>query len=328
MDGICLKFENPIRDAISKIRFAPQSNNLLISSWDSMLRLYDVESSIMRLETTSGAALIGCCFQNESTAFSIGADFCVRRYNFDVGSCNTFGHHDDLATCIEYSEETSQVMSATLDKKICSWDLRKENGVGCTKYVGGEVESMSTCGFYLLVAIGTSVSIYDLRKLDEPVQMKETSVDYRIKSVCSFPNRRGYAVGSIDGRAALEFINPSDASEKSYHFRCNPKSKDGKDHLIAVNDIVFHPSFYGAFVTGDNDGYAIMWDAQSKKRLYQFPRYISSVASLSYNCGGELLAVASSYTCQEANEIEEPPHIFIHRMDEISVGSSSIQRSK
>lgn len=34
MNGNCLNIE--IRDAISRIRFAPQSNNLLISSWDSV----------------------------------------------------------------------------------------------------------------------------------------------------------------------------------------------------------------------------------------------------------------------------------------------------
>ncbi|KAL3621744.1 hypothetical protein CASFOL_034404 [Castilleja foliolosa] len=37
MNGSCLSFDNPIRDAISRIRFAPVSNNLLISSWDSLV---------------------------------------------------------------------------------------------------------------------------------------------------------------------------------------------------------------------------------------------------------------------------------------------------
>lgn len=35
----------------------------------------------------------------------------------------------------------------------------------------------------------------------------------------------------------------------------------------------------------------------------QLPRYPNSIASLSYNHTGELLAVASSYTYQEANEL-------------------------
>lgn len=168
-------------------------------------------------------------------------------------------------------------------------------------------------------------------------------------------------------------------------------------------------SIYGAFVTGDNEGYVTAWDATSKRRLFQvfftkfawiflillskwmnfaliawhswfncwsvlrsyyfllayvtstyfqLPRYPNSVASLSYNHRGQLLAVASSYTYQEANEMlvnfvlwftfsvsfitvsvlyfscvipfvrEEPPLVFIHEVDNdimrsVSVGSSS-----
>lgn len=36
MNTISLNLEDPIRDAISRIRFGPHSNNLLISSWDSV----------------------------------------------------------------------------------------------------------------------------------------------------------------------------------------------------------------------------------------------------------------------------------------------------
>lgn len=36
MEGSRLDLREPIGDAISRIRFAPRSNNLLISSWDSV----------------------------------------------------------------------------------------------------------------------------------------------------------------------------------------------------------------------------------------------------------------------------------------------------
>ncbi|MCI32955.1 mitotic checkpoint protein BUB3-like, partial [Trifolium medium] len=53
-----LPLEIPIGDAISRIQFAPNSNNLLISSWDSNLRLYDCDASVLRLEAPSEAALL------------------------------------------------------------------------------------------------------------------------------------------------------------------------------------------------------------------------------------------------------------------------------
>lgn len=109
MDGACLNFENPIGDALSRVQFAPQSNNLLVSSWDSVstrlfylsitslqnylhlflcdlivqkLRLYDVDSSLLRLEASapSQAALLDCCFQTESVAFTAASDGSIIRF--------------------------------------------------------------------------------------------------------------------------------------------------------------------------------------------------------------------------------------------------------
>ncbi|KAK9090518.1 hypothetical protein Sjap_023695 [Stephania japonica] len=78
MKGTCLEID--IRDAISRLQFAPRSNNLLISSWDSTLRLYDVDNGLLRLDASMEVGLLGCCFQDETVAVSIGSDCCVRRF--------------------------------------------------------------------------------------------------------------------------------------------------------------------------------------------------------------------------------------------------------
>ncbi|XP_077216652.1 transducin/WD40 repeat-like superfamily protein [Tasmannia lanceolata] len=317
MNTKSLELENPFQDAISRIRFSSRSNNLLISSWDNTLRLYDVDASVLRLEAPCEAGLLDCCFQGEMAAYSVGSDCRVRRYDLNSGIQNTIGDHDDLATCIEYSEATSQVITTGLDKIINFWDVRVSNGsVGYSKMVNAEVESMSLSGLRLLVATGTTVNMYDLRNLEQPVQTNESSMDYQIACIRSSPNFQGYAVSSIEGHVSLKFFEPSDAHEiGGYVFRCYPKSKNWRYHQVAVNDIAFHPC-YGTFVTGDNEGYAIIWDGRSTKRLFELPRYPNSVASMSYNQDGQILAIASSYTYQEANEVEEAPQIFIHEMDE------------
>ncbi|XP_057481996.1 mitotic checkpoint protein BUB3.3-like [Actinidia eriantha] len=321
----CLKFENPIRDAVTKIRFAPKSNNLLISSWDSSLRLFDVDRFVLRVEAPSEAALLDCCFQNELVAFSAGSDGCVRRYDLDSGIHDTVGNHDDLVSCIEYSDETRQLITAGWDKKIMSWDTRSTNTLGCLKVIGADVESMTVSGFNLMVAIGSSVLVYDLRNISESCYVKELFPGYQIRCVRRILNSEGFVAGSIDGRIALEYLNSSDAG---YVFWCHPKSKDGRHHVVPVNDVAFNPIISSAFVTGNNKGDVATWDAQSKRRIQQLPRYSNSVTSLSYNHAGRLLAVASSNTCLEANEIEEPPQIFIHEMDDNRIGSVSSGHSK
>ncbi|CAH2066348.1 unnamed protein product [Thlaspi arvense] len=109
----------------------------------------------------------------------------------------------------------------------------------------------------------------------KPFQSYESQVEVPIRCVTSVPYSRGYAVGSVDGQVALDFPNTSCSSEMNGS---------------------------GTFVTGDNEGYVISWNAKSRRRLFELPRYSNSVASLTYNHTGELLAVASSHTYQEAKE--------------------------
>ncbi|KAL2542918.1 Mitotic checkpoint protein BUB3.3 [Abeliophyllum distichum] len=328
MNGGCLNFKKPIRDAISRIRFAPFSNNLLISSWDSSLRLYNADKSELRVEVPTEAALLDCCFESESVAFSAGSDGSVCRYDMHLGTSVTIGNHGDLATCTEYSDETCLLITAGWDKKIMFWDSRATKSLGCLNNLGVEVESLSLSGFNLMVAVRSSVYIYDLRNCHESVQAKESIMDIQLKCVRSTHNFEGFVAGSTDGRVALEYLDQSKSKNEGYAFRCHPKGKNGRQHLVAVNDIAFSPSNDSVFVTGDNEGYATTWDARSKRRLVELPRYPNSVASLSYNQDGQLLAVASSYTYQEANEREEPPQIFIHRMDDINIRSASASCSK
>ncbi|KAJ8421168.1 hypothetical protein Cgig2_021633 [Carnegiea gigantea] len=344
MSGTRLNFDEPIGDGITRLRFSPESNNLLISSWDSKFRLFDVDSNRLRLEAQTEAAHLDCCFESGFIAYSAGSDGSVCRYDLHSGAYGAIGRHDDVATCIEYSDATGQVITTGWDGKILSWDSRieaasQEHLIGLTSHA----ESMSVWGFELLVATGSLVHKHDLRKLDGAVHKQDLSMGVPIRcmrSVCPNLCWEGFAVGSVDGRvtlqsnseemeylSAIHYWNIANNDDDLFTFRCHPKSKNGKYHLVAVNDITFNPSVRGAIVTGDDEGYVIAWDARRRRRLLELPRCPNSVAALSYNHTGEFLAIASSYTCQEANEIEDHPQIFIQEMGESHFRSASAKSS-
>ncbi|KAK8715027.1 hypothetical protein V6N13_042371 [Hibiscus sabdariffa] len=312
MNGSCLEFKNLIRDAITRIRFAPQSNNLLISSWDSSLRLHNVDCSQLRLKASSESALLDCCFQEESVAFSAGSDGSITRYDLLSGISNKIGNHDDIATCVEYSTETQD------DEQLRSiaWDMFGAKPHVFLRNLDAEVESISLSGFELIIAVGSSVDIYDLRNLDRSVESNESCMDVPIRCVSSIPYSKGYAVGLVDGLVKLELPYPSSLNKMGYMFRCHPKSRDGRNHMVPVNDIAFNPNNSGAFVTGDNVGNVSAWGAKSRRRLFELPRCSNSIASLAFNHEGQILAVASSHIYQEATEIGKPPQIFVHTLDE------------
>ncbi|CAL5428766.1 unnamed protein product [Camellia sinensis] len=109
-EGTRLKFQNPIGDAITRIRFAPKSNNLLISSWDTSLRLYDLDSFMLRVEAPSEAALLDCCFQNESVAFGAGSDSFIR----------SDGTYCELAMLINYCHDLICWVLMTIERIVTS----------------------------------------------------------------------------------------------------------------------------------------------------------------------------------------------------------------
>ncbi|CAK9329661.1 unnamed protein product [Citrullus colocynthis] len=188
---VLLDFQNPIQGTISGLQIGPHSNNLLVSSWDSSLRLYDVDNSTLRLEAPSEAALLGCCFLDESLAFSAGSDGFIRRYELQSGIFETVRKHNDSVTHIRYSDQTYIFSSVTQSQKLQE-------------------------------TIWSFVSIWD------------------------FPRKR--RILEVSSARSSAFIS-----------------------------------------------------------LLKLARFPNSVASLSYNCGGELLAVASSCTYQEAKEREDSP---------------------
>jgi cell cycle arrest protein BUB3 len=87
-----------------------------------------------------------------------------------------------------------QVISAGLDKKVMSWDMRLANPLALFRNLGAEIDSISISGFDLMVAVGAAVNIYDLRNYERAVDLKELSMDVGISCVASVPFTRGTTI--------------------------------------------------------------------------------------------------------------------------------------
>ena len=74
---------------------------------------------------------------------------------------------------------------------------------------------------------------------------------WQTRVVSCFPSANGFAVGSIEGRVAIQYVEEKDSSN-NFSFKCHrrdqsPTSKD-QSLVYAVNDISFHP-VHGTFST-------------------------------------------------------------------------------
>lgn len=63
--------------------------------------------------------------------------------------------------------------------------------------------------------VGTSnrhIWVYDMRSLVEPEQRRVSSLKFQTRCVRVFPEQTGYAVGSVEGRVAVEYFDTSKVS--------------------------------------------------------------------------------------------------------------------
>jgi len=179
------------------------------------------------------------------------------------------------------------------------------------------VYTLSVCGERLVVGTAERrVLVWDLRNMGFVQQRRESSLKFQTRSIRCFPNKQGYVLSSIEGRVAVEYLDPSpEAQKKKYAFKCHRIKEEGVEKIYPVNAIAFHPRHH-TFATGGSDGFVNVWDGFQKKRLCQLHSYPSSIASLSFSADGNLLAIASSYMYEHEDEEPVPQEdaIFIRRV--------------
>ncbi|KAL5641582.1 hypothetical protein ACGC1H_001902 [Rhizoctonia solani] len=195
------------------------------------------------------------------------------------------------------------------DKTLRLWDSRGASAKGTS--VGSfeqaeRVYRMDMVGTKLVVGLaGRLVHIYDVRKMDTPLQIRESSLKYMTRAIACMLDGQGYACASIEGRVSVEYFDPSpEVQSKRYAFKCHrrpsPTEKD-VDQVWSVNSLAFHPT-YGTFASGGSDGTVCFWDHTAKKRLRQTPRYREAVSALTFNSTGNKLAVGIGYMWDEGEE--------------------------
>ena len=143
--------------------------------------------------------------------------------------------------------------------------------------------------------------VFDLRALGAggaPEQQRESPLKYQTRAVACFPSGEGFAVCSVEGRCAIEYFDTGAESQaRRFAFKCHrgkEEGGDGREVVYPVNALAVHPT-HGTFATGGCDGHVCVWDAAAKKRLHQFARLPTSVASVDFSADGALMAVRAGY---------------------------------
>lgn len=294
-----LNYSTP--DPISCVTFAPNSSQfLLVASWDRTVSLMHIQSNSLRAKYFHSRPVLDVCFQDAIHVYSGGLDNVLKTFELNTQTESIIGSHERPIKVVENCPDLNCILTGSWDTLVKMWDPRTNRCVG-TFMQPDKVYTMGICGEKFVV--GTKerkVLVWDLRNSGYVLQRRESSLKYQTRCIKCFPNRQGFALSSIEGRVAVEYLDSRpEIQKKKYAFKCHRIKEDGIERIYPVNTISFHQG-YNTFATGGSDGYVNIWDGFNKKRLCQFHRYPTSVTSLAFSHDGSILAISCSSVYEEA----------------------------
>ncbi|KAL9000098.1 MAG: hypothetical protein Q9169_001173 [Polycauliona sp. 2 TL-2023] len=320
------ELSDPPSDAVSAIKFAPASLQLLVASWDKNVYLYDTSDNGGRLLRTyqHRAPVLDVCFgDNDEDAYTVGLDWDVRRLNLSTGDQTVLSSHSAGVKSLVYSSQHHILVSASWDSTLNIHHLSSKSSPPTSITLPSKPFSISLTATKLVVAMASrALHIYDLASLAsssiadttesqtlaaipvsvEPWQRRESSLKFMTRAVACMPNDAGYASSSIEGRVAVEWFDPSPESQaRKYAFKCHRQANEGIDVVYPVNALAFHP-VHGTFASGGGDGFVALWDGVAKRRIRQYQKFASSVSAVAFSGDGKFLAVAISPGFEDGRE--------------------------
>ncbi|PAV61074.1 hypothetical protein WR25_21748 [Diploscapter pachys] len=300
----------PVHVPISKVQFSREfeSRYFIASGWDGTIRIYALNGLNQAEERRlyfHGKSVLACTFAGYERVASGGLDQMVKLYDIESGTEINLGGHSLGIRCMEFSNRHELIVSGSWDSTIKLWDIRHRQGTIEAK-VSDRVYAMDVNNDKILVGTkDRKIFLYDIRRMDNPEQVRESPLKYQTRNVAFFPSPDAFVVSSIEGRVAVEYVNQSpDEQKKKYAFKCHRnKESDGTETIYPVNALAFHPK-HSTFATGGSDAIVNIWDPYNRKRLVQLHKFNTSIQSLSFNNEGNLLAIAASY----GHELEDDPN--------------------
>ncbi|KAH7125730.1 Poly(A)+ RNA export protein [Dendryphion nanum] len=310
-------------DSISDLMFSPTNDHLAVASWDGSVRIFEINVNGVQpkwMFKCEGPVL--CVAWSKDGMRVAAGDTQKKAYQHHPPGevqAQQFIAHQDAVKCVRWTETNGShiLITGSWDKTIMFWDLSTQD----------KPQGMITCQERVytmdvkdkLLVIGTAERHIHMVDLNSPTTIAKTitsPLKWQTRVVSCFSDASGFAVGSIEGRCAIQYVK-EDQANLNFSFKCHRQTDSAQRDIAkvySVNAISFHPQ-HGTFSTAGSDGTFHFWDKDAKHRLKGYPETGGSITATGFSRNGDIFAYAVSYDWSKGysgNTANYPIKIKLH----------------
>jgi mRNA export factor len=148
-----------------------------------------------------------------------GADKAARVIDLGAGqnTATQVAVHDQPIRCVRYFEAVGSnqpmIVTGSWDKTIKYWDLRQSQPVA-TVQMQERVYTLDVKKNLLVVGTADRyINVINLSKPTEIYKTLQSPLKWQTRAISCFPDASGFAVGSIEGRCAIQYVEEKDARQ-------------------------------------------------------------------------------------------------------------------
>lgn len=242
----------------------------------------------------------------------------VQLWNLQKATSVVVGGHDAPIKSLRkfWMGQQPMLVSGGWDKCIKYWDQRQPGKAREVK-LPERVYTMDAKGRTLVVGLAErQIGIFDLQAPDRPRREMRSPLNYQTRCISVASDGLGFILGSIEGRASINYVDAAHDDKRRFQFRCHRVD----NNAFPVNTVDMQPGdrFRDAFVTTGADGSFVFWDKEKRVRLanpFMHPRNLP-VTTARWSPNGALLAYAHGYDWHMGmrgfKPAEQPVSIHVH----------------
>ncbi|KAL7891526.1 hypothetical protein AOLI_G00010020 [Acnodon oligacanthus] len=260
---------SPPDDSISCLAFSPPTmpgNFLIGGSWANDVRCWEVQDNGQTVpkaqQMHTGPVLDVCWSDDGSKVFTASCDKTAKMWDLNSNQAMQIAQHEGPIKTIHWikAPNYSCVMTGSWDKTLKFWDTRSPNPM-----MSLQMPERCYCAdvVYPMAVVATAergLIVYQLENQPSEFRRIDSPLKHQHRCVAIFKDKQnkptGFALGSIEGRVAIHYINPPNPTKDNFTFKChrsNGTNTATPQDIYAVNAIAFHP-VHGTLATVGSDG--------------------------------------------------------------------------